>query len=217
MKSFDVTRPDFAPYGLTCERWRLVPMPRPDRHNEIELNLLLSGSLSYLFGGVRVTIPERGLATFLAAVPHQVVASPLPGDEADYYVVTIPLLRFLQLNLPDRLLQPILHGQMVLDPQEGRVPADRDRFEQWCDDLAGNQTDRHRAVLLEIEARLLRLALRLPEWSPGTHPASASRGLLGEGKLSKAEQMATYVARHYTEPLQVEEVSRSVACTPATP
>ena len=129
-------------------------------------------------------------------------------------MVTIPLLRFLQLNLPDRLLQPILHGQMVLDPREGRVPADRERFEQWCDDLEGDHPDRHRAVLLEIEARLLRLALRLPEWSPGTHPASASRGLLGEGKLSKAEQMAAYVARHYTEPLPVEAISRSVGLHP---
>ena len=214
MKSFDATRPDFKPYGLTCERWRLVPMPRPDRHNEIELNLLLSGSLSYVFGGRRVTIPERGLGAFWAAVPHQVVVSPPPGDAADYYVVTIPLLRFLQLNLPDRLVQPILHGQMVLDAPEGRVAADRERFEQWCDDLAGDQSDRHRAVLLEIEARLLRLALRLPEWSPGTHPATAARSLLGEGRLSKAEQMAAHVARHYTEPLSVEEVSRSVGLHP---
>src|SRR5205823_7762477 len=73
MKSFDATRPDFAPYGLTCERWTSIPMERPDRHNEIELNLLLDGSLTYLFGGARVTIRAGSLSAFWAAIPHQVL------------------------------------------------------------------------------------------------------------------------------------------------
>ena len=40
-------------------------MPRPDRHNEIEINLLTSGSLSYLLGGRRTTIEADRLAVFL--------------------------------------------------------------------------------------------------------------------------------------------------------
>ena len=37
--SFDPSRPDFAPYGLTCVHWRPSPMRRPDHHNEVELNI----------------------------------------------------------------------------------------------------------------------------------------------------------------------------------
>src|SRR5436853_7664461 len=81
MKSFDVTRPDFAPYGLTCERWTSVPMERPDRHNEIELNLLLNGSLTYLFGGDRVTIRAGSLSAFWAAIPHQVLGPRSVGTD----------------------------------------------------------------------------------------------------------------------------------------
>ena len=61
MKQFDARRPEFSPYGFTCELWTPARMPRPDRHNEIELNLLMAGSLTYLLGGQRTTI-EAGKA-----------------------------------------------------------------------------------------------------------------------------------------------------------
>lgn len=55
MPQFDQKRRDFAPYGFTCERWLPTLMPRSDRHNEIELNLLEQGALTYLLGGA--TLP----------------------------------------------------------------------------------------------------------------------------------------------------------------
>ena len=175
MKSFDAARPDFTPYGLTCERWKSAPMARPDRHNEIELNLLLNGSLTYLFGGIRVTIPKRSLAAFWAAIPHQILAS--GPAETEYFVVTIPLTWFLQLNLPDCLVQPILHGKMVHNPDAKQFHTDCERFECWTDDLGGQQAERHRAAFLEIEARLLRLALASPR---------ASQTLATLGRVPKA-------------------------------
>ena len=51
MKRFDSNRPEFSPYGFTCERWTPAGMPRPDRHNEIEVNLLGADTLTHLFGG----------------------------------------------------------------------------------------------------------------------------------------------------------------------
>jgi AraC-like DNA-binding protein len=214
MKTFDATRPDFAPYGLTCERWTSAPMVRPDRHNEIELNLLLEGSLTYLFGGARVTIRAGSLAAFWAAIPHQILGPESMKSDADYYVVTIPLTWFLQLKLPDRLLHPILHGRFVCERDEGKFPSDRERFERWIEDLGGDQPDRRRAAFLEIEARLLRLALSLPPHKPGPHKGKMTPATLNEGRLSKAEQMARYVAQHYTASLAVEEISRSVGLHP---
>ena len=48
MVRFDPARPDFSPYGFSCIRWTPTMMPRCDRHNEIELNLLDKGRLVYL-------------------------------------------------------------------------------------------------------------------------------------------------------------------------
>jgi AraC-like DNA-binding protein len=214
MKSFDPSRPDFAPYGLTCERWTSVPMERPDRHNEIELNLLLNGTLTYLFGGARVTIRAESLSAFWAAIPHQVLGPNAVRTEAEYYVVTIPLTGFLQLKLPDRLVQPILQGQFVCEPDEEQFPSDCQRFEQWVQDLGADEPDRRRAAFLEMEARLLRLARRLPPHEPGFHKARVRPATLNESRLTKAEQMARHIAQHYTDPLSVEKISRSVGLHP---
>jgi len=50
---------DYALYGSTCARWAPTLLPHSDRHNEIEMNLLDQGSLTYLLGGQKVTIPGR--------------------------------------------------------------------------------------------------------------------------------------------------------------
>jgi len=73
MTSFDPQRADFAPYGFTCVRWRPSVMTRPDRHNEIEINLLRSGALTYLLGGRKVRIEAQRLSVFWAAMPHQIL------------------------------------------------------------------------------------------------------------------------------------------------
>lgn len=49
LNRFDARRGELRPYGLTCELWTPCLMRRPDRHNEIELNYLPEGSLTYLF------------------------------------------------------------------------------------------------------------------------------------------------------------------------
>ena len=50
---FDSRRRDFTPYGFTCEIWEPRQMQRPDRHDEIEINFLDRGTLTYLIGGER--------------------------------------------------------------------------------------------------------------------------------------------------------------------
>jgi AraC-like DNA-binding protein len=208
---FDPSRRDFEPYGLTCVRWTPTLMPRPDRHNEVELNLLEHGSLTYLLGGRKVTIQAGRLAMFWAAIPHQIIGARGHGE---YFVATLPLAWFLDWGLPDRLVQPILHAQIVSNPAGATTRQDVDQFTQWVKDLQHPREDKRRAVLLELEARLLRLAMSLPPYAP---PARARRGELKpveRAGLSKAEQMACFIAQHYTEPLSVADISESARLHP---
>jgi AraC family transcriptional regulator, melibiose operon regulatory protein len=208
LHTFNHARPDLAPYGFTCELWKAAPMRRPDRHNEIELNLLLRGSLTYLLGGSRVTLQEGRLGAFWAAIPHQII-----GSEADpqYFVVTLPLAWFLQCHLPSRLVHRLLSGQFLRDPLPGRLALDVELCRQWQTDLEGRNGEAAPATGLELHARLLRLAESLPE-TPVRRPMA--RGILGEATVSKAEQMASYVARHHQEALTVESVARAVDLHP---
>jgi len=211
MVSFNSSRPDFAPYGFTCQRWTPVPMKRPDRHNEIELNLLRQGSLTYLFGGNSVTIEAGRLAVFWAAIPHQIIGS---SDNAEYFVATIPLVWFLQFPFPEHFLHAILHAQVVLDPQSDGVRNDLELFAQWVHDFRSPLPARKRIILLEMEARLLRVALTLPRSKSTFRRVKKPRLLLGTGALTRVEQVACFIAQHYTEPLTAEQIAKSTGLHP---
>lgn len=207
---FDPNRPDFAPYGLTCVRWMPSRMQRPDHHDEIELNLLREGSVTYLLGGSKVRVEAGQLTLFWAAFPHQIIDS---GTGAEYFVATIPFAWFLQFRLPDFFTQPLLQGQLQRDAGPACHRADADLFAQWESDLRDNSSETSEIVLLEMKARLLRMAGRTP---PAAAPARKQRrhSPVHEGGLNKVEQMACLIARRYTEPMTVGEIGHAVGLHP---
>lgn len=207
--SFDPSRPNFAPYGFTCEVWTPIPMKRPDRHNEIELNFLKHGSLQYLLGGQQVTIKAGHLAVFWAAVPHQILGAVEPTE---YFVATIPLAWFLQCHFPEHFVHAVLHGQILFDPQSNSVRGDIEMFGRWVRDVRNEDPARKRLVLLEMEARLLRFAL-----SDSVREQKDSKSLhssLGTVGLQHVEQMACFIAQNYTRKVTADEISRSVKLHP---
>ena len=175
-------------------------MPRPDRHNEVELNLLTGGALTYLLGGHCVRIEAGRLAVFWAAIPHQIVSS---EGAASYYVVTLPLSEFLVAGLPLEFVNQVLRGVRVLDAAAD--PADSLKFRQWEQELRQGDLSCDRAARLEVTARLLRLARSMSK-EPG---ARHSQPL-----LSKADQLACHIARHYHEPLTAESIAQASGLHP---
>lgn len=205
MKYFDNSRPKFAPYGFSCEAWEPHEMQRADQHDEIELNYLEEGSLTYLMGGRRVLVPARCLAAFWATVPHQIVAH---EGQKPYFVATIPFSWFLQWGMPSNLHMRIVQWEMVLDCGPNEPTRDRFMFEQWIKDVDDKALAP--AVALEIQARLLRMARHLEA------PAS-SNGLHIPNQLEskdKAEQMACHVSKCYLERLTIPEIAAAVDLHP---
>lgn len=208
--TFDHRRPDLAPYGFTCELWKAVVMRRPDRHDEIELNLLLHGSLTYLLGGTRVTLQEGRLGAFWAAMPHQIIGS---ERNPEYYVITLPLAWVLQCQLPSTLVDRLLSGRFVIETRSIRSRFDLDvaLCRQWERDLSGRDRQPSPETALELQARLLRFATAVADAGSTRHPA---RALHGAASAVKAEQMASYIARHYREPLSIDEMARETHLHP---
>lgn len=209
LQTFDHSRPDFLPYGLSCEPWQPRKMLRPSRHNEIELNFLLEGSLTYLLGGRRAVLHGGRLGAFWAAIPHQV----LGGAAASmYWVVTLPLAWFLQCGLPEALVARLLRGELVDEPDARQAAVDAQLCARWHADLARGSDAGRRATLLEIEARLWRLAAAQRE---GVQRRPRRRAAaLGPGAVTKVERMAAFVAQRYTRPLTMADVAREVGLHP---
>jgi AraC-like DNA-binding protein len=189
-------------------------MTRCDRHNEIELNLLERGKLVYLMGGRVIAVPAGRLTVFWAGVAHQILDYERLND---YFVMTIPLAWFLQWRLPDQFTQRLLNGGTITEPGEDCLASDRARFELWCDDARVGSEERCHITLLEIEARLRRLAISVSAMLPRRSRRKAPAGVIAridQRQLSRAEQMACFIALNYTEPLTAETISGHVGLHP---
>ena len=211
MVSFDPSRSDLAPYGFSCKRWAPAIMRRPDRHNEIEVNFLTAGSLTYLFGGEIVRVEPHRPTAFWAAVPHQIIAH---EGHAEYFVLTIPLGWFLRLRLPDAFVQALLHGRMVLPGPSVDVALEHTQLLDWERDLGLPEKSDRRAAFLEIEAQLRRISAWCPEVATGASPNLKRLPTVHDGGLAKAERMAHLVAGRYTEQIDVDTFAREVDLHP---
>ena len=95
------------------------------------------------------------------------------------------------------------------EPDPAAGARDIERFGQWYDDLSANRDRHEEAALLEIKARLLRLATAIRAQGARGMGRRALATVGGEAPDS-VERMATFVARHYREAIGIEEVAREV-------
>jgi AraC-like DNA-binding protein len=186
-------------------------MPRPDRHDEIEINFIDKGTLTYLVGGERVTVHPRRVTAFWAAVPHQIIGF---NNVNFYYVVTVPFGWVLQWGIPERLLAALTQGRIVADAKGSRAGLDRQLFEQWHNDLEGPVQTYREIVVLELRARLLRLADCVDDQDVSPHVSEDHASARQQTNLEKAESMACFVARNYTSRIQVKDVAACVRLHP---
>jgi len=205
--SFQPRPRDFTPRHFTSERQHPA---HPERFNEIELHLIKSGSITYLFGGEEVTFESGQLALFWGASPHQIIKS---ASQVAYHVIKIPLTWFLQCQFPAELVRRILHGQAVTDPApDGFV--DLKQFERWIQNIQSHEPSAHRITQLELEARLLRLALSLGNEADLVRTNRADTTCFGSNQVRRVGQMISFIAQNYTRPVTVELVSKSVGLHP---
>ena len=202
-KTFDESRNEFKPYGLTCEIWTPNLMRKPDRHNEIELNYFTEGSITYLFQGDQITIPEKRLAIFWGLVPHQIVH--YEGDSS-YYVCTIPFSQFLEWKLPTSFVDRILNGEVLFESSENSSMYDEYLLKNWVDDIY--HEDAVKVATLEMRSRLSRFAINnLPK-------KGNSHSSIHQQEISQVERIAIYIAQNYFNPIKVSDIGQSVGLHP---
>ncbi len=99
-------------------------------HSQVELNFVLSGSMTYWFDGRVLTLSAGRLALFWGMIPHQVTEC----DEGTTFVVLyVPMAVFLELPTLSGLRAAIFRGAVIeaLDIK----PYDTDMFLRWREDL----------------------------------------------------------------------------------
>lgn len=185
-------------FGLWADRGRPSLMTENHSHSDIEINYLEDGELTYLIHGQRVKIPTRKLIIFWAAIPHQLLESSVKN----MHWITIPLTWFLQWQLPEDFTRTLLNGTLVIEPT--LLPADFEHVSEWTEMIESIPVDdeKRKIALLEIEARLRRIALEFQ-----TLKKAGSKNISSINNPTKVEQMAEYIAGHYTQSIQVKDIA----------
>jgi len=203
LNEYDEKRVEFRPYGLTCEMWIPKVMRKPDRHNEIEINYLTKGNISYLFQGTKITVPAQSLTLFWGLIPHQIIDY---TGSATYYVCTIPLTQFLDWKLPSLFVERVLQCEVIIEKPGEHSFYDEFLFKNWLKDLAAN--DNHDEALNEMHARLLRMASRSKVGKPH------ERSQIQPYKMRKVEQIARFLSQNYHNPIRSLDIGTAVCLHP---
>lgn len=178
-------------------------------HQDIECNFVDGGSITYLLGSNLVAIESGRWALFWAAIPHHVLHV---ESEVHLYRLTIPLNWFLNRGLPDHIIEPVMKGDMIVD-ERGDMKLDIAMFKRWCSDLDLDSINRRDIVLLELEARIRRMAFYATVASPPPETIKIDK-MADVDLYAKAKTMADYVMDYYTSPITVTQVAEAVDLIP---
>jgi AraC-like DNA-binding protein len=112
------------------------------------------------------------------------------------------------------MLAALTQGQIIAESRRTRAQLDRQLFDQWHKDFSSESDIEREVIVLELRARLLRLAP-----SVNRSEVRPTNLLDGTGKqqhthLEKAELMACFVARHYTSRIQIKDIAECVSLHP---
>lgn len=200
--SFDQFREEFKPYGLTCETWIPCIMPKCDRHNEIEINYLTQGNITYLRHNKKITIPNKRLTMFWGLIPHQIVHY---ENVERYYVCTIPFARFLSWKLPVGFVDSLLRGDILYEQTDEYAQYDEFLLKNWLEDY--NCIDMQlELILLEMQARITRMARRLHDSDNGITLASYQATFL--------EKTTIYLTKNYCNDIKAKDIGTAVGLHP---
>jgi AraC family transcriptional regulator, melibiose operon regulatory protein len=187
------------------------PMPGPHMHSQVELNFVLSGSMTYWFDGRMLTLSSGQLALFWGMIPHQVTQC---EEGTTFVVLYVPMTVFLELPTLSELRSAIFRGAVVeaLDIKH----YDTDLFKRWREDLQENDPQLEQIVKDELTARIRRLDRAgwhdLREVSP-TVELAALHGH-DHDRAFKVEDMAQFIGEHALESITANDVAKAADLHP---
>ena len=186
-------------------------MPGPHMHSQVELNLILQGSMTYWFDGRELTLSEGRLALFWGMIPHQAVAC---AEPTQFIVLYVPMSVFLELPALSRLREAIFRGAVVeaLDIK----PYDADMFQRWREDLLSSDEQLEQIVRDELTARVRRLDREGWHDLRNVAPFALARTAHNHDhdRVIRVERMARYIGERALEDIDAGDVARAADLHP---
>ncbi len=196
-----------SPSGFFIEQHLADTMTSAHWHDHIEINLLLEGSMTYLFNGRQEHVEAGRLILFWAAIPHQTI---FVTAEAPLVCIYLPLVDFLALPIEPSARQAILQGAFIreLNPE----PSAHTLGSRWINDWKSGNSARRQLAADEISLKVRRLILeqaehdrRRLEIPPLKSPA-----------IRYAQILTELISIRYAEPLTLTSMAELADVHPTT-
>ena len=194
-----------------CAGHRLAvqPMPGPHMHSQVEINVLLSGSMTYWLDGGLIRLEGNRLVMFWGMAPHQVTEA---SEDAEFACFYLPLAMVLSLSRAARLRDAVLRGGLIA--ASAVEPWERDVVLRWRRELMSGDEALEAVVRDELAARLHRLDHEgWHDLRRAAAPASAAPGFDAE-RLASLETMTRFIGEQGLRAIQVSDVARAAGLHP---
>ena len=196
--------------GLVLERMPVAEFRKIHQHSEIEISVIEGGAASALFGDGRHVRRADHLAVCWGAVPHGAIR--VTTGKPTGYSLHIPLAVFMAWQLPVGLVTRVLNGEW-LDARPQTTPcSDLALLQHWHRLLAADDPAAREIVLLEVHARLRRLARELP--ATRAHDGDVVPHAHSRRVATLFEKMLGEIRARHQSALTVREIARAAGIGP---
>lgn len=197
-----------ASFGFTAQPIALKAMSRAHLHGDVELACCVAGHYRYSLNGRSYRCQAGEVQLVWSGVPHQVLqASP----DCRGWQANIPVPWFLGWDLPVALVERLIGGEPLVDPQPDALVHEIHAWERWQQLLATSDRTQVRIAALEIEARIRRLLLHVP--GTAARARAVSPGVAGS--YAVVERMMRYLTQHAADAtFTVGDVARHAGLNP---
>jgi len=191
------------------ERHTADTMTTAHWHDHIEINLLLEGTMTYLFNGRQEQVDAGRLIVFWAAIPHQTIAV---SNNAPLVCIYLPLADFLSLPIDRDARQLIMQGRFLVERALGTT--DSVSVPRWETEWRSGSATRRRLIAEEVRLRMRRLILDYTETKSAE--TTASPGSLASHAVRHVEKLIDLINSRYADPISVPDLSELAGMHPTT-
>ncbi|WP_407541787.1 helix-turn-helix domain-containing protein (plasmid) [Deinococcus radiomollis] len=200
--SFPPPAPQREGFGWRVWSGEPLNMPHAHQHDEIEINLVRSGALEYLWGGTLYRLEAGQVGLFWGARPHRLLSA-APGSVVSW--LTLPSARFQRFALPESLREAVWSGQLLVSGEQAMIAA---LFAQW--ELDPADPEHQLTAELEVQAWLRRFARRAEVPAAGSRAGERAGGAAWEQALALARR----IQQGFAEPLRVQTLAAELRLHP---
>lgn len=172
-------------------------------HPSIEVNYLHDCDMTYSFSGNEVELKRRKICVFWAAYPHRSTGVSEDGSITNAY---ISLSEFLRWQIPSDFINQVLSGAVLVSKTE--TESDRLMVERWLGEIDNSSPAWQRMHVMEIQARLNRLAVE--GWDVLLPPHRVpGKKMIGGKAVGQFEKMLRFISDNFSNKITVDLVSKS--------